>query len=284
MGTKDEIKGKAQLFLATFAQAVARAYGPQRAAPLLGEDIENPWAIEPEHVNIDDMPLWRALTVMYDYGVEGLPHPSFGSGTTIDGIYADAEMFLTGAASFQPLLEEDHPMQPAASLLRVVRTAVARHVLEGGERYAVFDEGLGASGMLTIAEVALLARMDERSARNEAGKGALVTTVLGRRTGVTIADAKAWLSTRRGFRPTQLSAVQGTSTAAAEDAAVTFDDLLMAPADQLEVVQAVFGLIAAGDWLGARERLDAASEAASDERWKSAARSLAATCTRRAGL
>jgi hypothetical protein len=91
---------------------------------------------------------------------------------------------------------------------------MARHLLDGGERYITRDEDEMA-GYLSFAEVALLADMDERSVRNAANPklpDALVTKTFGRRSMIAIEDARRWLSSRKGFVPTQGAPVQAPNT------------------------------------------------------------------------
>jgi hypothetical protein len=113
-------------------------------------------------------------------------------------------MFLLGLDSLAPFLEEDQVRTPRLAQ-RTARIAVARHLLDGGERYTVRDEDEMA-GYLSFAEVALLADMDERSVRNAANPkqaDALVTKNFGRRTMIHVDDARKWLAGRKGFVPTQ---------------------------------------------------------------------------------
>jgi hypothetical protein len=98
--------------------------------------------------------------------------------------------------------------------MRAVQTAVARMVLDGGERYtdfAVSEHGLGNGdwGYLTLSEVALLANMDERSVRNAANPklpDPLKTEAMGKRSLVKPEEARRWLAGRKGFIPTSKGA------------------------------------------------------------------------------
>lgn len=67
-------------------------------------------------------------------------------------------------------------------------------------------------GNLTIADIALLANMDERSVRNAANPrlpNPLRTQQVGSRTLVSPEDALEWLRRRRGFTPTQRTELPG---------------------------------------------------------------------------
>lgn len=146
--------------------------------------------------------LWRAVSEMYDYGISGIQIEGFGKDLTIDAGHADAELFFQGLNAWELYLYEDNVELPSRSQ-RAVRTAVARHVLEGGERYSYFD--LEEADYLTLAEIALLADMDERSVRNAANPkipGALKTETIGKRSLVSITEARRWLAGRKGFIPT----------------------------------------------------------------------------------
>jgi hypothetical protein len=142
---------------------------------------------------------------MYDFGIAALPQPGYGF-AHLDGGAADAELFMTvlGSPWMQCYLAEDNVDVPSR-VIRTVETAVARHVLEEGERYIDHDAGEGngpSTDMLTIREVALLADMDERSVRNATNPknpGALKTVQAGKRTLVRPADAKSWLAGRKSY-------------------------------------------------------------------------------------
>lgn len=189
--TKQEVMEQLEAFLQGYLDSIGRVYG--RALPL------------PDTVQADQSPLWQTVSHMYDYGVLGqrgdLTH--LGAGELLNADFSDAEMFLLGAAgdAMQLLLQEDSVPAPTLAL-RVARMAVARHVLEGGQRDTCF-EGCPVEGYLTIAEVALLADMDERSVRNAASGQAptLATENIEKRTFVPIAEARRWLAGRKGFVP-----------------------------------------------------------------------------------
>lgn len=202
MVTKEQMQTELKDFLSSYLESVGRVYGNAVALP----DVADASATT----------LWHALDSMYDYGVAGQQLEggwNLGDGELLDARFSDAEMFLRGLDSMQTFLDEDNCQLPA-QCLRVARTAVARHVLEGGSRDTDFD-GLPPMGFLTIAEVALLADMDERSVRNAANpqkEGHLVTTSADKRTLVAVEEARRWLAGRKSFTPT--GGVQARSTQA----------------------------------------------------------------------
>ena len=197
--TKNEMQDELLKFMGDFADSVERLYGTR-----VGESLSN-------ERRIINSGLWRAVNEMYDYGILGIHDSSFGQDETVDGSYADAEMFLTCIyrGGMKVYLEEDNVWIPSLSF-KAVSTAVARHVLEGGQRYTDFGwadgHGSGDGDYLTLSEIALLADMDERSVRNAANpklNDPLKTEAVGKRSLVTTQEAKRWLAGRKGFAPTQ---------------------------------------------------------------------------------
>ncbi|MDO9050867.1 MAG: hypothetical protein Q7U70_05200 [Methylotenera sp.] len=199
--SKEDMQSELLEFMKGFAAGVERLYGVHEAAIL-----SNP-------LLISNSTLWNALGNMYDYGVLGIPVIGLGDDPLIDGMYADAEVFLNCIATnaMEPYLYEDNVGYPNLSI-KTARMAVARVVLEGGERYTDYgagEYGLGNGdwGYLTLSEIALLADMDERSVRNAANpkvNDPLITETVGKRSLVTPQEAKRWLAGRKGFTPTQL--------------------------------------------------------------------------------
>ena len=197
--SKIEMQDELSEFMQRFALSIERLYGSNKTEPLTNTQL------------IAKSNLWNALNDMYDYGVLGIPVSGLGDDPSIDGTYADAEVFLNCIATnaMEPYFYEDDVIYPRLSI-KTVRMAVARVVLEGGDRYTDYgagEYGLGNGdwGHLTQSEVALLADMDERSVRNAANPKAndpLLTVNIGKRSLVTPQEAKRWLSGRKGFIPT----------------------------------------------------------------------------------
>lgn len=198
--SKNEMQIELNQFMQGFAESVERIYGGDITQTLANEHL------------IQNSNLWNTVGKMYDYGVLGLPVPGLSDELMIDGGYADAEVFLNCIATnaMEPYFYEDNVTHPNLSI-KTVRMAVARLVLEGGERYTdygagEFGLGNGDFGHLTLSEIALLADMDERSVRNAANpkvNDPLITETVGKRSLVAPQEAKRWLAGRKGFIPTQ---------------------------------------------------------------------------------
>ncbi len=202
--TKYELEQELREFMVGLARSTERVFGSDCGGALLGLPGRGAWHVEPSEALVNNSSLWQAVLTMYDYGIGGQPHPSFGASGDVGNQYGEAEMFLLGLDSMKLFFEEDDVHVPTFAQ-RTVRTAVARHLLDGGERYITRDEDEMA-GYLSFAEVALLADMDERSVRNAANPklpDALVTKNFGRRSMIAIEDARRWLSSRKGFVPTR---------------------------------------------------------------------------------
>lgn len=198
--SKNEMQAELLEFMQGFANSIERLYGGGVAETLSNETL------------ITSSYLWTSASEMYDYGVLGIPVPDLGDGSMIDGSHADTEVFLNCIArdAMEPYFYEDNVIYPKLSI-KTARMAVARVVLEGGERYTDYgagEHGLGNGdwGHLTLSEIALLADMDERSVRNAANpkvNDPLITETVGKRSLVTPQEAKRWLTGRKGFIRTQ---------------------------------------------------------------------------------
>lgn len=158
----------------------------------------------------------QVVSEMYDYGICGIPKRDLGVGDRITQSQNRVEMFLQAVDTVpMRLFLADKEIDPPRLAIRVVQTAVARAVLDGAQRYTDYmvDElgvGNGDFGYLTVAEIALLANMDERSVRNAANPrlpGALQTVTVGRRALVMPDEARRWLAGRKGFIPTQRNSI-----------------------------------------------------------------------------
>jgi hypothetical protein len=187
-------------FLALYGQQVEKMYGASEGAWLTKESLE-------------DSPICRGVNAMFDYGICGIPSQDLSPGSLLDGLYAHTERFVRSMDSTPMriyLAENDNALPKMAK--RAVQAAVARLVLDGGDRstdYA-FDEfgpGKGDFGYLTLPEVALLADMDERSVRNAANPklaDPLKTVQIGKRSLVEPKEAQRWLEGRKGFIATRV--------------------------------------------------------------------------------
>lgn len=197
--TKTEMQEELFKFLNLFGNDIARLYGV------------NDYELS-EREAIQESPIWKATSEMYDYGVSGIPSGDLFPEGHISGIHGHIERFLSGMDTplMRLYLEESDNTPPRLALL-AVQCAVARMVLDGGWRYT--DYGAGENGWrngdmnhLTLAEVALLANMDERSVRNAANPklpDPLKTEQIGKRSLVSPKEARRWLVGRKGFIPTK---------------------------------------------------------------------------------
>lgn len=181
-----------------------------------GHDIENLYGFHggklTEDEQIQNSPIWHAVNAMYDYGVLGLPSKDLYPGARFCGLYSYTETFLRGmtAQTMKSFMDESENTPPRLSIL-AVQTAVARIMLDGGDRHADYEQseyGFRNSNFshLTLAEVSLLANMDERSVRNAANPkltDPLKTEQFGKRSLVSPEEARRWLAGRKGYVPTQ---------------------------------------------------------------------------------
>ena len=199
--TKTEMQEELSNFLALFGDQVAALFGVRAPA----------WATTDA---VRASPIWATVDEMYDYGIDGLPIPtSSGSAGSVIGRHVEVERFLHAMSTLAMKLYLDaQGNSPPRLAILAAQCATARIVLDGAERrtdYAtdVFGPGRGDFGYLTLAEVALLADMDERSVRNAANPklpNPLNTQPVGRRSLVRPEEARRWLAGRKGFVPTKV--------------------------------------------------------------------------------
>ena len=220
--TKSEMQHELLKFMSLLGQHVAALYGARDPA----------WANEDA---ITQSPVWNAMGELYDYGVMGIPTGDLVPGNRINGIHAHVEMFLRAfdTARAKIFLEAGDNEAPRLCLF-TVQIAVARMVLDGGERYTDYgasEHGIlqGDTGYLTFSEIAMLANMDERSVRNAANpklSNTLKTELKGTRSLVNIEEAGRWLAGRKGFTPTKPYEGPPVNRAEEHDVYVTVDEIL----------------------------------------------------------
>ena len=147
---------------------------------------------------------------LYEYAIEGVRAPSdpgdSGAGDLMDlMIYLDG-LFEAGHAAELGRYGNPHP--PSATLF-LGKVALARHNLDTGED-------------LSIAEMALLADMDEKSVRNATNEKAadrLRVVKAGKGVKVPMEEARRWLQGRRGFVLTGGPSSKATALTLSPDAA-----------------------------------------------------------------
>lgn len=198
--TKAKMQDELSKFLTLFSGQVSALYGASDSAWIAKDAVEA-------------SPIWETVNEMYDYGVNGIPLPiSPGSAGSVIGRHIEVERFLHALNTLPMKLYLDgHGNTPPHLAILAAQCAAARLVLDGADRrtdYAIdeFGPGSGDFGYLTLAEVALLADMDERSVRNAANPklpNPLMTESVGRRSLVRPEEARRWLATRKGFVATK---------------------------------------------------------------------------------
>lgn len=197
--TKTKMQDELSKFLTLFGGQMASLYGADPSA----------WATIDA---VQASPIWETVNEMYDYGIDGLPVPARkGSAGSVIGRHIEVERFLHAVNTLPMKLYLDgQGNTPPRLAILAAQCAAARLVLDGVDRrtdYATdeFGPGSGDFGYLTLAEVALLANMDERSVRNAANpklQNPLMTEQVGRRSLVRPEEARRWLTNRKGFVPT----------------------------------------------------------------------------------
>lgn len=196
--TKEAMQEEFSSFLVAYGQQVENLYG------VAGSALTDLEAIEAS-------PIWKAVSEMYDYGVAGTPTAHLFPKGHIDAEYGAAERFLRALDTPQMRLYlKEAGNTPPRLATTAALSAVARMVLDDGWRQTDYgaEHGIlaGDQGHLTIAEIALLANMDEGSVRNAANKklpDPLKTVQRGKRSLVEPAEARRWLAGRKGFVPTK---------------------------------------------------------------------------------
>lgn len=123
---------------------------------------------------------WKLLSELYDYAVEGI-QPDGLDGTSI---------VINGAEVLSLIDTENY--SPSNAWSRIVKM--------GDGRYAV-DDGMDVE----LEKLALLANVDERTVRNAVSAGELQARKEGSIAFVENGSARAWLSGRRGYKPTKPS-------------------------------------------------------------------------------
>lgn len=212
--TKTDMQGELSKFLSLFGAQVAGLYAADSPT----------WAAKGA---VEASPVWTTVNEMYDYGVDGIPTPvGPDSAGSVVGRHIEVERFLHALNTLPMKLYLDgQGNTPPRLAILAAQCAAARLVLDGADRhtdYATDEFGLGSGdfGYLTLAEVALLAEMDERSVRNAANPklpNPLMTEQVGRRSLVRPEEARRWLANRKGFVPTK------TVNGGSEDRLPTYD-------------------------------------------------------------
>jgi len=133
-----------------------------------------------------ECPAWSEFADLFEYAVAGV-EPAGGAPVARD--FYDVFLGPNGVSDMEEQIQQ------------VYFLAVARHVLDGGDReFSMFEDV--PSGYLSVLEIAVLARMEPRSVRNAMHPklpDRLVGEQHGNRTFISVPEARRWLAGRRSF-------------------------------------------------------------------------------------
>ena len=148
------------------------------------DEEENPEEVAArEHVKASRA--WRSLSSLFEYAVDGaLPEGASSNGPNVRGMVK--------------LFGVDQPKR-VLQLTGADKSEDWQHIIAMADgRYA-----LDAGDELTVEQLALLAKVDERTVRNAISAGSLLADKLQGETRVMNTSARNWLSSRRGFKATR---------------------------------------------------------------------------------
>lgn len=129
---------------------------------------------------------WKLLSQLYDYAVEGI------DAIDAPGSESDGTSSLVIDAGEVIALLSGEEAGPSDEWHDIIRMGDGRFALEDGQA-------------LDVARVALLANVDMRTVRNAISAGALVTTKHHEDVLIANESARAWLMSRKGFKPTSVA-------------------------------------------------------------------------------
>lgn len=177
---------------------------------------------------LDEMPIWKAYSVIYDYANDGIFPPDRSALKDFLRMAISFRMELVYANEFHGLDIGSSKPNPNPRYRGMIGTGKALETLLCGfmARWKLDVAGDGSDAadgvrfwchmferidcdLLSLSEIAILADIQERSVRNythstRAEDERLKTVKVGGRTYVRPEDAKAWLTRRRRFIPTRL--------------------------------------------------------------------------------
>lgn len=151
-------------------------------------------------LDISNYEITRCLSMLYDYAVDGRLDKELKDYGVIDD--DDIATFLHGLENF-PLVSNNAETFPLQGCLHVFELGRARSILDFGG-WVIGEDGDIAPNHMQLIDVALLAGIDEKTARNLAtpkAKNRLITTNWKGRALVEITFAREWLK-NRGFKET----------------------------------------------------------------------------------
>ena len=156
--------------------------------------------------SIDHYQATRSVKQFYDYGLLGIRNispESISSATEWTLAYG---LVYDAANSFLISDVCNGEYVTATKCQYAANAFFARLILDGNDRENLPGNS-GPDDMLTIAEVAILADLDERTVRNATSKNAtnrLETKVVESSIYIPRESARAWLQNKRGFIPTRI--------------------------------------------------------------------------------
>lgn len=165
---------------------------------------------------LDRAQLESLATVLFGYGVEGRAIPEFDESYWTDFVYflrfaKAASGYMPGSTGITYAEEVACVTQARRKIdffsgfepFRLTPVTTNSHFVFDAEANQFAD---GEEEFFSLRELALLARMDEKSVRNmthstQEGEHRLVTIKVGSKTVVKLPEAIRWLRLRKGFRP-----------------------------------------------------------------------------------
>lgn len=204
--TKDEMLSDLQAVLYTTIHEFGKIYDGHGSLAYVdgkGSILNNFGGSEPgteKEFDISDMTVTRYMSMIFDYVIEGRLDTALSNNWEV--VQEDIEGFFAGLSDF-PLIEVNAEHFPIEGLLHLLDVMRARMLIDYSG-FVLGDEGDTELDHMHLREVALLAGIDEKTARNLAhpkAKNRLVTKNWKGRTLVEIPFAREWLK-QRGFKET----------------------------------------------------------------------------------
>lgn len=205
--TKEQMVRDLQTVMYGVIQQFDRVYGGANTLALVnrqtGKEIlrfNGAEADDARTLDIEDMEITQHLDRIYDYAIEGRLDKQLSNDFIT--VFEDVIGFIGGLADF-PLIENNADDFPIATIAEILKIFRARHALDFNG-YVVGDDGSTTYEHVQLKDVAVLAGIDEKTARNLANpkaKNRLVTENWNGRSVVEKDFARQWLI-QRGFKDT----------------------------------------------------------------------------------
>lgn len=205
--TKEKLLQDLQVVLFTVIHQFDRVYGGANSLALVNRQTgKEVLRFDGSDTNdarlpiIEDMEITAHLLRIYDYAVEGLLDKQ--QAEDFITVFEDVIGFIEGLEHF-PLIENNAEHFPLNTITAILKIFYARHALDF-HGYVMGDDGSTTFSYIQLKDVAVLAGIDEKTARNLAGpkaKNRLLTENWNGRTLVEKSFARQWL-VQRGFKDT----------------------------------------------------------------------------------